>query len=523
MKQLVLIFLATTFSYSVHAEKLLDKSRLTLKQKVSQMFIFGFKGHEVSEDLEDKLNHLQPGAVVVFGRNINSLHQISKLNYDAQNISLKKTGLPLLIAVDQEGGSVIRIRTSPSLPSALTLGKSGSTELVEEAGKVTGDLLQTLGFNINLAPVVDITDENVQGFIANRAFSSDPSEVSNFSTAFARGLYSKKVIPVAKHFPGHGKIFSDSHVSTPYKKQTLNELLSIDLLPFTTLFKSEVPVAVMVAHVAYPLIDTTGTPATFSKSLVSGILRTQLNFKGIAITDDIEMAGTGSNDSVGEKAIKAIEAGNDLIMIGWYKKSQKEAIDAVFKAVKSGRISQQRIEESVDRIISYKNAVSKINKLNKPELIQKKLGQVPFRKVFDKIIANSFLSQDTRAPASTKAFKEIFVTSSSMRFYTSFKKVFFNNTKFIPLSSLNSSYSKIARADLIIVNVFNQSSASEIKRLAPEIKKKIFIVNSGPNKFFQNENEFFSIANIYSTHPDLGRFTAEFIKSFSGNSYSLRD
>lgn len=520
VKKLVLLLLF--FSLNSRAEDSLTKAsqKLTLKQKISQLFIFGFKGHSIEEDLADKLNHLQPGAVVVFGRNISSLHQVSKLNYEAQKLSLKNTGIPLIIAVDQEGGSVIRIKTSPSLPSALTLGSSGDSSLVKEAGAVTGELLNTLGFNMNLAPVVDISDDNVQGFIANRSFSADPDKVSVMSSAFASGLYSSKVIPVAKHFPGHGKVSSDSHISTPFKKQTLNELFSVDLVPFVNLFKSETPVGVMVAHIAFPLIDTSYQPATFSKPLIEGILRGQLGFKGVVITDDIEMAGSGTADSVGEKAVRAVEAGNDLIMIGWYKKSQLEAINAVYDAVKKGRISEKRIDESLKRIISFKSSVYQAPVDPEPSSLQKRLVKLPFKRVFDQIISNSFASStSSRAPASLKS-KNILVSSASWRFFDTFKKEFSGKSHFMPMNKLKELKDK-SSFDAIVVNIFNPSTAALVKSIPQSLRKNVVIVNSGPTKYFQDESEFLSVINVYSTHPDLGKFAAQFVKQISSPTYSM--
>ena len=175
-------------------------------------------GEKLNHGLDSAIRGNKPGAIIVFGRNIKSADQISKLCYSAQAASYEATGVPLLIAVDQEGGNVTRIRTAPPLPSALALGKTRDPALAKEAGHGTGRLLRSLGFNMNLAPVMDVTDPSHDRFIGTRTFGDDPQLVAKMSTAFALGLQESDILPTGKHFPGHGGLNQDSHLGTPTKR-----------------------------------------------------------------------------------------------------------------------------------------------------------------------------------------------------------------------------------------------------------------------------------------------------------------
>ena len=227
MKQLLIfsfVFVFLNFpSFGFDRNKTINEiiDDMPLDKKVGQVFIFGFTGSRYEQSLKKQMNKLHPGAVIVFGRNIKTLNQVKALNHKAQSDSLKHSKVPLLIAVDQEGGKVIRIKTSPSLPSARTLALTDSEGLVQDAGFVTGQLMTALGFNMNLAPVVDISNANFTDFLGNRSFSDQKEIVNKMSTAFSKGLIDAGILPTAKHFPGHGGVKTDSHLKTPYKQVTL--------------------------------------------------------------------------------------------------------------------------------------------------------------------------------------------------------------------------------------------------------------------------------------------------------------
>ncbi|MEM7647034.1 MAG: beta-N-acetylhexosaminidase, partial [Pseudomonadota bacterium] len=389
---------------------------MPIDKKVGQLFIFGFTGSSYDQSLKKQLETLYPGAVIVFGRNIKTLNQVKQLNRKAQKTSIKNTGVPLLISVDQEGGKVIRIKTSPSLPSARTLALTDDENLVQEAGYVTGRLMTALGFNMNLAPVVDISNTNFTDFLGNRSFSNQKDIVKKMSTAFSKGLVDAGILPTAKHFPGHGGVQTDSHLSTPYKQITLTELLFNDLAPYKEMQNNRIPFAIMASHISYPLIDPSKKPASFSPLLLKNILREGLGFNGILLTDDIQMGGAKMDRlSVGERAVQAVLAGNDLIMVGWNYRVQKQAVRALIKAVRQGRISEERINQSLKRLLSYK---MKFYKKYQKESLKQQLAIIPLKKTYDRIFHQVFAKQ---TPDIDLNRQRVDVYSFSWRFLSTYK------------------------------------------------------------------------------------------------------
>ena len=268
--------------------------KMPLRKKIGQMFMIGFKGISMDEELSDSIKAINPGALIIFSRNLTSARQITEMNAAAQKLSVFTTGLPLLISTDQEGGDVIRIRTTVPLPSQLALGATADPAIAETAGFATGQLLHILGFNMNLAPVLDVSDPKQMSFIGTRTYGSDPQLVARMAIGFSEGLYKANVMPTAKHFPGHGGGVEDSHNMTPQKYLTYDELKEADLVPFTSM-QAHFPNrwATMLGNIAYPALDASRDPATISAPIVGGILRKEMHFNGLVITDDIQMGADG--------------------------------------------------------------------------------------------------------------------------------------------------------------------------------------------------------------------------------------
>jgi beta-N-acetylhexosaminidase len=445
-------------------------NEMPLEKKVGQLFILGFTGSEYEQSLKKQINTLHPGAIIIFGRNIKTLNQVKKLNEQAQKDSLKHSKVPLLIAVDQEGGKVIRIKTSPSLPSARTLALTDNEGLVQDAGYVTGQLLSSLGFNMNLAPVVDISNANFTDFLGNRSFSNQKEIVNKMSTSFSKGLIDAGILPTAKHFPGHGGVQTDSHLKTPYKQITLTELLFNDLAPYKEMQNNRIPFAIMASHISYPLIDPSKRPASFSPLLLQNVLRDGLGFKGILLTDDIQMGGAKMNKlSIGERAVQAILAGNDLIMVGWNYRVQKQAIRAVTQAVRSGRISQDRLEESLIRTFHYKQQFYK-----KPSnrSLKKQLADIPLKKTYDRIFHEVFKNQ---TPDIQLSGDKVHVYSYSWRFLTTYKQQ--QQSRLFHLKHFRN-WNRSKNADKIVFHLSGPITAKILRSAPASIKKKMVIINS---------------------------------------------
>ncbi|MES2854219.1 MAG: glycoside hydrolase family 3 N-terminal domain-containing protein, partial [Bdellovibrionota bacterium] len=282
-------------------------AKMPLDVKVGQMLMIGFKGQKIDDSLSLMIKKVKPGAIVLFGRNIRTARQTADLNESAQSLSRKLSQVPLLIAADQEGGNVVRIKTVYPLPSALALGLADDPGLVLRAGAATGTLMKTLGLNMNLAPVMDVAAPTRSKFLGTRSYSNDPGIVTKMSFGFAEGLETSGVLPTAKHFPGHGGFEGDSHLAAVENGDGKSQLEKVDLVPFTHMAaQSKLPWAIMLAHASYPALDPSRVPATFSRPIVTDLLRGKLGFNGIVLTDDIEMAGASTVADVNERAIRAI-------------------------------------------------------------------------------------------------------------------------------------------------------------------------------------------------------------------------
>jgi beta-N-acetylhexosaminidase len=479
-------------------------SKMPIEKQVGQLFIFGFTGSEFKQSLEKQMNSFYPGAVIVFGRNIKTLNQVKSLNLLAQKQSIKNSNVPLLIAVDQEGGKVIRIKTSPSLPSARTLALTDNESLVQDAGFVTGQLMTALGFNMNLAPVVDISNAQYTDFLGNRSFSNQKEIVNKMSTAFSKGLIDAGVLPTAKHFPGHGGVQTDSHLSTPYKQITLTELLFNDLSPYKEMQNNRIPFAIMASHISYPLIDPSKKPASFSPLLLQNVLRTGLGFDGIILTDDIQMGGAKHDKmTIAERAVQAVLAGNDLIMVGWNYSKQKQAVQGVLDAVKSGRISKSRVKESLVRILNYK---SQFYKSESKQTLKNAIAKIDLKKTYDKIFHEVFKNQTNELSLQNQ---KIDVYSYSWPFLTSYKKQ--QNSRLFYLKDLKN-WEQSKNTDFIVYHLSGPTTNKILKRAPAEIKKKMIVVNSSSEVFLADETQFKAVINVHSHHPQLGGFAAFHLK-----------
>ena len=493
-------------------------SQLTLEQKVGQLFIFGFSGKSVKSQLDKTLKRLTPGAIIAFQKNIKSPWQIAELNNHAQKISFNNSGLPLLIMLDQEGGVVSRIKTQPHSPSALAIGSTENPSLAREAGIATGRVLSLLGFNMNLAPVVDISDPFQINFIGNRSFGNDPHQVKIMGQKFADGLEDAGVLPTLKHFPGHGGSIKDSHFDFPQKLNSLDELLKHDLVPFAHFAEGLLHGAIMVAHIAFPNIDDTNLPATFSYKLVTQILRERLNYKGLVITDDIEMHGASAIPSVGERAVRAFEAGNDMIMVAWTQKNQKQAYDALLRAIKEKRISEERLHASLRRIIISK-LTHKNNEVFKkqPQLFmsQLKINLNRLKEISNRVVESNiekfFFLNHQKMPLINKNQK-IVVYSGDGKFFNQFRRNITNPVYFYPLSPSSRnpvSFSMQKHKDGIgLFYITGNGTAKILNQLSAELKKRIIVVNSTNPGRVEQRHLFLGVIDINSRNSNAGSWLA---------------
>ncbi len=341
---------------------------MSLEEKVGQLFVTFVNGQAADvahpknrtdfgvDTPAEVVRKYHPGGVIYFNNstrdNIDTPKQIAQLSNSLQ----KASSVPLLISTDQEMGLVTRIGPPfTQLPGNMALGAGRSTRDAEEAARITAAELRAMGINQNFAPDADVNSNPANPIIGVRSFSSDPKLAADMTKAQVEGYEQRwfspgSVTSTAKHFPGHGDTSEDSHTSLPVSNRTLDQWREIDAPPFKAAIAAKVD-SIMTAHIQVPQIDPSGNPATLSPRVITGLLREELGYDGVIVTDALEMAGVRKLHSDAEVPVLAIKAGVDQLLM---PPNLGLAVNSVIAAVRSGEISEQRINESVLRILKMK-------------------------------------------------------------------------------------------------------------------------------------------------------------------------
>lgn len=323
---------------------------MNLREKVGALFVCGFDGHEPNEAIQELIQGYHIGGVIYFRRNVKSVKQMRRMSEKLQQLSAK----PLFLAIDQEGGMVARIDEGVALmPGAMTIGAVQDEALSRKAAEVAARELRAMDINMNFAPSLDVNNNPMNPVIGIRSYGEDPELVSRMGVAAIAGYEDGGVIATAKHFPGHGDTDTDSHYAVPLVPHDKERLHAVELAPFKAAISAGVDV-IMTAHVIFPAYEERGIPATMSDRILTGLLRDELDFQGVIVTDCLEMSAISKGVGVAAGAVKAVQAGADLVLVSHTLELQREAIDAVVKAVEAGEISEARIDESVARIVALK-------------------------------------------------------------------------------------------------------------------------------------------------------------------------
>ncbi|MGB6371219.1 MAG: beta-N-acetylhexosaminidase [Atribacterota bacterium] len=330
-------------------------SKMTLEEKIGQMFQVGFSGAEITSGISEMIRDYHVGGIIYFRRNIKSLRQVSKLSNELQAISIKqRVGLPLMISTDQEGGIVHRLIGGTHFPGNMTLGATRNAKLAKRMGQAIASELKAVGINMDFAPVLDVNNNPLNPVIGIRSFGEDPFLVAELGVAFIKGVQSEGVIACGKHFPGHGDTIIDSHLSLPIVKHNRIHLEKVEFYPFVQAIQAGVD-SIMTAHVCFSSIEPKkGIPATLSYNVLTNLLRKELGYTGIIITDCMEMKAIADGFGISEGAIMSIKAGSDIVLVSHSINKQKQAIEMVVEAVRKGEISEERINQSVLRILQLK-------------------------------------------------------------------------------------------------------------------------------------------------------------------------
>ncbi|MFZ0319420.1 MAG: beta-N-acetylhexosaminidase [Candidatus Sulfotelmatobacter sp.] len=326
-----------------------------MKQNRGQLLIIGFDATEMTPRLRALLTRIQPAGVILFARNIKTPGQTSRLLRDCQ----KYVSTPLFTCVDLEGGRVDRLRDvlGPS-PSPADVFATGDRKLFRKHGRLLGENCRALGFNVDFAPVLDLAFEASRSVMSSRTVSTNSRETVAYAREFLAGLCAAKVLGCGKHFPGLGEGTLDSHHDLPVVDKPLRKLLSEDILPYR-LLRASLPM-VMISHAAYPQVTHDRTPASLSKTWITGILRKRLGYRNLIVSDDLEMGGVLSAAPVGEATVAHIRAGGDLCLVCHREDYVTHAYEELVHTAESDPKFAKRAAESQRRVLAFKKKSASI-------------------------------------------------------------------------------------------------------------------------------------------------------------------
>lgn len=338
----------TTLTVDERADRIV--AAMSDSEKVGQLVVIGVHGTSINEDMKYMLGEYHFGGVVLFDRNMQSKEQVKQLLGDLQTYAKKNEKIGLFLAVDQEGGAVARMQDGlVKVPAAQDLGTQ-DVSVAENYAKQASQELAELGFNLNFAPVVDL------GLTYGRSFSqNDPEHVVQYAGTVAKAYENNGLQFSFKHFPGIGKADVDLHEKENTIDASKEVLLAEDLKPYKDLIPQfpQTSYMIMVSHAKYPAFDAEN-PASLSPNIMNGLLRNELGFQGVIVTDDMEMGAVANHYTFGEMAVKTIQSGADIVLICHEYTHMTEAYNALLKAVRAGTITQEQLDTSVKRIVKMK-------------------------------------------------------------------------------------------------------------------------------------------------------------------------
>ncbi len=360
----------------------------SIEEMIGQRLMLAFRGKDnLSSEIRDAIKKIKPAGITLFRSfNIDNPQQVKHLTTLLQDAA-REAGLPsLLIAADQEGGQLMAIGSGTTqLPGSMALGAAGSADLSRRAGEVLGRELAAMGINVNYAPCCDVNLNPQNPVIGIRSFGEDPARVAEMAVAMMDGIQSAGVAACAKHFPGHGDTSSDSHLGLPIVPHSLDRLRKVEFPPFESAIRAGTKM-VMTAHLALPSIDgSDAPPATLSPAILKNLLRDQLKFQGVVITDAMDMHAIAQGEALGANAVRAAKAGADLLLITTDPKDQQLVHASLMQAAKDGTLSREDLAASAERISSLKQWLAN----QKAEFDLDIVGCAEHRRVADEIAARS--------------------------------------------------------------------------------------------------------------------------------------
>ncbi len=327
---------------------------MRLRHAIGQQMIIGLAGTTLQKDEADFIVENNIGGVIFFKRNCESPEQLRNLSAEVQALRHRMPNkAPLFISIDMEGGRVHRLQPPfTKWPALAHVGKLDSTSVAFRFAQAMGDELKAVGINLDYAPSIDIFNNPQNTVIGDRALSDKADIVAKLGSALVRGYIKSDIIACAKHFPGHGHTLVDSHYGLPVEEKTYDELDQVELEPFKKVFRAKLDL-LLTAHIQFPKIDP-DWPVSLSEIFLKSILRDRLRYRGLVITDDLDMGALKQNWSKAEIAVRALKAGNNILLYCNEPDSPPTALDAVEKAVRDGGLEKATIEDNAERVLALK-------------------------------------------------------------------------------------------------------------------------------------------------------------------------
>jgi beta-N-acetylhexosaminidase len=321
-------------------------SPIGLRRQIGQLLIAGFDGPTLPIELRSLAREFGLGGVILFAQNVAEPEQVAELCFEAARLV---PDLPAWVSIDQEGGRVARLKAPfTEWPPMATIGRSGDATLADRFARALASELRAVGVSLDYAPVLDVHTNQKNPVIGDRALSDDPEEVARLGGAIIRALQAEGIAACGKHFPGHGDTSVDSHLELPLVEHAIERLRAVEFVPFRAAIGAHVA-SIMTAHVFLPALDE-DHPATLSKRIVTGVLREELKFEGLILSDDLEMKAVAGRYAVPSAAVLAVEAGCDGVLIcSGDHDVQAAALEALIYAVEEGRIPFTRVEDALKR------------------------------------------------------------------------------------------------------------------------------------------------------------------------------
>ena len=335
---------------------------MTLEEKVAKLFIIQPEaildvGTAVAagDATREAIDKYPVGGFIYFGENLQSKEQTQEMLRNVQAYSTERTGFPAFLSVDEEGGTVARVAGTgnfdvPDIGDMADIGAAGDVDAAKQVGEDIGSYLAELGFNLDFAPVADVLSNPENTVVRKRSFGSDPELVSDMAIAVSDGLEEKGLLSAYKHFPGHGATSADTHKGYAYTDKTLEELEACELIPFQRCIADGAKI-IMAAHISVPNVTGDDTPTSLSKTMVTDILREKMGYTGLVVTDAMNMGAITEEYTSAEAAVKALQAGVDVVLM---PENYQQAYQGVLDAVADGTLTEERIDESVTRILTVK-------------------------------------------------------------------------------------------------------------------------------------------------------------------------